>query len=202
MGYYTRVLTTKAGCIPVSELQAALSDAGHHGSIEVEAGDLPDWTQLVLRHANGLEIAAIERNPVAKGSLGAEEIEEFRSEVLDAKPQSAVEWLQKFFPKVKCVYAIQHLSGAESGAGFEMLSAVRNAVWSSAPAILQADGEGFSNEAGYHILWQFDGSVSGSRWMGLLQDGKWVHFQMDLGNKRQRDAFRKGLIPRGVRYAD
>ncbi len=202
MGYYTRVLSTNAACIHVSALRAALSDAGHGGTIEVEAGDSSDWTELVLRHPDGVEIAAIERNPVAKGSLGAEEIKEFCSEVAEAEPRSAVEWLQRFLPKVKCIYAFQHLSGADKQAGFEMLSAVRNMLWASAPAIIQADGEGFSNEAGYSILWQFSDSVTGSWWMGLLQDDTWVHFEMDLGNRRQRDAFRKGRIPKGVRYAD
>jgi len=103
MGYYTRVLSTKAGCIHVSALQTALSDAGLGGTIEVEAGDSSDWTELVLRHADGVEIAAIERNPVTKGSLGREEIAEFRAEVADAEPQSAAEWLRQFFPKVKCL---------------------------------------------------------------------------------------------------
>jgi len=75
-------------------------------------------------------------------------------------------------------------------------------VWTSAPSILQADGEGFSNEAGYCILWQFSDSVRGPWWMGVLRDGEWIHFQMNLGSKRQREAFRKGQIPKGVRYAD
>ena len=202
MGYYTRVLSTKAGCIHVSTLQAALSDAGLGGTIEVEAGDSSDWTELVLRHADGVEIAAIERNPVTNGSLGGEEIEEFCAEIADAEPRTSAEWLRQFFPKVKSIYAFQHLSGAHKESGFEMLSAVRGALWASAPSIIQADGEGFSNEAGYHILWQFSDSVTGPWRMGLLHDGKWIHFEMDLGNKRQRDAFRKGQIPKGVRYAD
>ena len=202
MGYYTRVLSTNADCISLSDLQAAISGSGHEGSLEVEGGDPSDWTQLVLRRDDDVEIAAIERNPVTDGSLGAEEIEEFLEELADAEPQSSAEWLRQFLPKVKCIYAFQHLSGADSDAGFEILSAIRTAVWTSAPAIMQADGEGFSNESGYHILWQFDDDADGSWWMGLLKDGKWVHFQMDLGNKNHRDAFRRGQIPKGVRLAD
>ena len=81
------------------------------------------------------------------------------------------------------------------------LSVVRSAVWSAAPAILQADGEGFSNEDGYHILWQFSDSVSGKWWMGVLENGKWVHFQMDLGNPQHRSAFLAGEVPAAVKRA-
>ena len=127
---------------------------------------------------------------------------EFIDEIADARPESAVQWLREFFPRVACIYAFQHLSGADQEAGFEMLSAVRTALWSSAPAILQADGEGFSNEDGYHILWQFSESVTGLWWMGVLKDGKWIHFEMDLGNKDQRHAFLAGQVPEGVQFAD
>src|SRR5215510_1651941 len=89
MGYYTRLLSTNAGCVHVSALQAALSDAGLGGKIEVEAGDASDWTELVLRDADGVEIAAIERNAVTKGSLWGEELKEFRAELDEAQPQSS-----------------------------------------------------------------------------------------------------------------
>jgi len=102
---------------------------------------------------------------------------------------------------VKNIYAFQHLNGADKKKGFEMLNAVRGAVWASAPSIFQADNEGFSNEAGYAILWQFSESATGPWWMGIIQGEEWVHFQMNLGNKRHREAFRKGQIPKGVRYA-
>jgi hypothetical protein len=184
MGYYTRILSTNAGCVHVSALQAALSDGGLGGKIEVEAGDPSDWTELVLRDADGVEIAAIERNPVTRGSLGGEELEEFHAELAGAEPQSSAQWLKQFFPKVKNIYAFQHLGGARNETGFEMLSSVRNTLWASAPAIFQADDEGFSNEAGYHILWQFPDSVRGAWWMGLLRDGEWIHLQMNLGNKK------------------
>ena len=69
------------------------------------------------------------------------------------------------------------------------LSAVKNRIWSFAPSILLADNEGFSNEDGYHILWQFSGSVNGPWWMGVLCDDHWRHFRMDLGNREHREAF-------------
>ena len=66
---------------------------------------------------------------------------------------------------------------------------------------MQADREGFSNEDGYHILWQFSESAKGDWWMGVLRDGSWTHFQMDLGNLKQRESFFQGLVPDGAKLA-
>jgi hypothetical protein len=93
------------------------------------------------------------------------------------------------------------LSGTDHKNGWEILGAVKDRIWSFAPSIMQADREGFSNEDGYHILWQFSESVDGAWWMGVLRDNKWVHFQMDLGDRKHREAFFRGEIPDGVTVA-
>jgi len=41
--------------------------------------------------------------------------------------------------------------------------------------------------------------VSGPWWMAVLRDGAWVRFQMELGDARQREAFRAGRVPDGVK---
>lgn len=201
MGYYTRVLTTQEKCVPIDDLRRALQTADFEAVLDLEDGESEDWQQLVLKHSDGLEIAAIERNPVGDGSLGGEEIEEFESELEDARPQSGADWLRSFFPRVRCIYAFQHLSGTDAKRGFEILSALKNSIWSRATAIIQSDGEGFTNEDGYHILWQFSDRVSGTWWMGVLRDGRWLHFQMDLGNPSHREAFWRGEIPAGAKLA-
>jgi hypothetical protein len=66
--------------------------------------------------------------------------------------------------------------------------------------ILQADGEGFSNEDGYLILWQFADTVDGDWNMAVLdKDGSWIRFQMNLGDPEQRAAFLKGRVPEGAK---
>jgi len=83
--------------------------------------------------------------------------------------------------------------------GDEALQAVSDAIWARGEAILQGDGEGFTNDSGDHILWQFSDDVSGPWWMAVLRDGAWVRFQMELGDARQREAFRAGRVPDGVK---
>lgn len=126
---------------------------------------------LTLRHKSGQEIAVIERNPVSEGELGADELQEFLDEVPHHKPDSAAAWLQKYLPTVKVIYAFQLLGGTDVDDGWTPLHRLYQAIWSHAGGILQADGEGFSNEEGYTILWQFAESVTGPVELGRYGAG-------------------------------
>ena len=159
MGYYVRVLSTSSDCIPLSVLQSTLEKDKLRATLSTDDGASDDWTQLILSHADGREIASIERNLVQDGSLGSDELAEFADEMADRKPSNAAQWLLDYFPRVRCIYAFQVLSGTDHKNGWEILDAVKNRIWSCAPSILQADNEGFTNEDGYHVLWQFSDSV-------------------------------------------
>jgi hypothetical protein len=63
---------------------------------------------------------------------------------------------------------IHLLSAINEDDGWRELSAVKDKLWSQLGGILQADGEGFSNEDGYHIVWQFSEHVSGPWRMGVI----------------------------------
>ena len=97
--------------------------------------------------------------------------------------------------EAKIIYAFQHLQGAETVDGGNALHALRSHLWERGDAILQADNEGFTNEDGFHIVWQFSDSISGPWNMGVLQDGTWQHFKMDLGDPDHRAAFLAGEVP-------
>jgi hypothetical protein len=198
MGYYVRVLSTSANCVPVSQLQSALNEKQLNGVLAIEEGSDKDWVRITLHHLDGRTIASLERNVVQEGLLGADELAEFADEVVDCKPASAAEWLREYFERVKCIYAFQVLSGTDEEGGWGILDAIRERIWSAAPAILQADREGFSNEEGYHILWQFDDSVDGPWSMAVLQAGRWKQFEMDLGDSKQRESFFQGRVPPNV----
>jgi len=201
MGYYIRVLSTSSDCIPLSELQSDLDKDKLQATLS--NGDMPDdnWTQLILSHGDGIEIALIERNLIQDRTLGSEELAEFAEEVSDCKPANAAKWLLNYFQCVRCIYAFQLLSGTDHKNGWEILEVVKNHIRSFAPSILQADNEGFTNEDGYHIIWQFSESVDGDWWMGVLYDDQWKHFLMNLGNHKHRESYLKGEIPDDVKLA-
>jgi hypothetical protein len=163
--------------------------------LTLEEGTEAEWESLLLSGNDDVEVAVIERTPVSDGSLGQDEIAEFIEETQDCKPESGVAWLHEFLASVKTIYAFQHLQGDEFEDGSNALHALRTNLWERGDAILQADGEGFTNEEGYHIVWQFSDSVSGPWNMGVLQDGVWRHFSMDLGDTDHRAAFLEGSVP-------
>jgi hypothetical protein len=194
LGYYIRVLGTRLNDVPIADLRTAASPA----LIDVDDRGEPAWQQFILKHQDGTEIALVEKNLVAPGELGADELQEFLEEVPLHSPESAVAWLKEYLPSVKVIYAFQLLSGTDVKNGWTLLHSVYNAVWKYAGGILQADGEGFSNEEGYTILWQFGESVSGPWNVGVLIKGRWLHFGIELGNPQHREAFWEGRIPGGV----
>jgi hypothetical protein len=196
MGYYIRVLAVKPDKIAVETLREAAKPA----VIEIATGSDNSWSELILAHESGDEIAIIERNPVIDGELGAEEITEFIEEVSDCKPDTAAAWLNQYLLTVKVVYAFKLLGGTEIDDGWTPLHSVHAKVWNLAGGILQADGEGFSNEDGYTILWQFSESVSGPWNCAVLGgDGEWINFEIDLASLEQREAFQRGRVPGGAK---
>jgi hypothetical protein len=195
MGYYTRVLSKDAEFPSFEELAQFIRTSHPDYTLTIEEGSEEEWETVLLSGNDEVEVAVIERLPVADGSLGQDEIAEFVEDTEDCKPESGVAWLHEFLSDVKTIYSIQHLQGSETEDGSNALHALRANLWERGDAILQADLEGFTNEDGYHIVWQFSDSVSGPWNMGVLQDGTWHYFKMDLGDPDHRAAFMSGEMP-------
>jgi len=195
MSYYTRVLSKDEGLPPLDELALYIRTEHPQFKLTLESGTVEEWESLLLSGMDGVEVAVIERKPVFDGSVGQDEIADFIEEIQDCKPNSGVQWLEDYLASVKTIYAFQHLQGSETADGGNALHALRSKLWERGDAILQADNEGFTNEEGYHIVWQFSDSVSGAWNMGVLQDGVWRHFSMDLGDPDHRAAFMRGSVP-------
>jgi hypothetical protein len=195
MGYYTRVLSKQEEFPPLDELAQFIRAEHPDYKLTIEDGTEEEWETLLLSGDDGVEVALIERNQVADGSVGQDEIADFIEETRDCKPESGVQWLAEYLGDVKTIYAFQHLQGSETEDGSNALHALRAALWERGDAIMQADGEGFTNEEGYHIVWQFSDSVSGPWNMGIYKDDLWHHFKMDLGDPGHRAAFLNGEVP-------
>jgi len=198
MGYYTRVLSKHADVPDFEELAAALLTDAIGASLSLEDSDDGVWTSLLLSTPDGAPIAYVERSAVVDDEDGADEIDEFLDELEDCRPVDGAAWVADYLRSVKVVYAFQHLDGADDDEGFEALQALRAHIFDRTAGILQADGEGFTNEDGYQVVWQFADDVEGSWWMALLQNGEWVTFQMELGDPDHRAAFQEGRVPSGA----
>jgi hypothetical protein len=193
--YYTRVLSKHEAFPAFDELAQSLRAEHPDFKLTIEEGSDEEWETLLLSGIDEVEVALLERIPAYDGSLGQDEIAGFIEDLQDCRPESGVQWLTEYLAEVKTIYAFQHLQGSETVDGGAALHALRSALWERGDAIIQADGEGFTNEEGYHIVWQFSDSVSGPWNMGILQDGAWLHFTMDLGDPDHREAFLNGEVP-------
>jgi hypothetical protein len=193
--YYTRVLSKDEAFPPLDELARWIRSEHPEFKLSLEDGEEEEWETLLLSGADEVEVALIERNAVANGSAGQDEIADLIEDLEDGKPETGVDWLKEYLAEVKTIYAFQHLQGADTEDGGNVLHALRAKLWERGDSILQADHEGFTNEEGFHIVWQFSDSVSGPWNMGILQDGAWLHFKMDLGDPDHRAAFLSGEMP-------
>lgn len=197
MGYYIRVLSKRSERMPFSDLRAQLAKAVAGVELELEDGDETEWAQVLVKH-DGADVCELTFDlDDGDDSLVREEAAEFVDEIQEAKPPSAVQWLSKYLEQVKSIYAFRILGG--ENIDWDVVGAAKEAVFSWAGGIIQADGEGFSNESGCHILWQFSPDVAGDWHMAVLdRDGRWIAFEMDLGRAEHRDAFFRGEVPPGV----
>ena len=197
MGYYLRILGLQDPNIFISEISAAIEKEELKATLSFDETENPDnWSVLQISNEHGDDLAQVERNPVVDGELGKEELEEFREEMIDCKPESAVKWLDQYFDKIKVIYAFQLLNSAFEDGNYSIVSVVRNTIWNKTGGILQADGEGFTNEDGYQILWQFSDNVTGDWHCAVLNEAnKWERFRIDLGNIEQRSEFWAGKVP-------
>lgn len=200
MGYYVRVLGIRDDPVSVEKIRTAISESGVQATVECDGENLK-WQVIDITHADdGPGIMQVERNPVVEGELGAEELQEFIEEVLDCKPESGAKWLQSYLPKVKVIFAMRLLGGTDIKDGWSVVSGVQQAIWSQVGGILQADNEGFSNEEGSHILWQFSDDVRGPWKMAVRwRLGMWKSFVMELSNSEHRNAFLAGKVPKDVK---
>jgi hypothetical protein len=197
MSYFIRVLGTADPDIDPDHLKDALARQGLEARLEVDDNDGPaTWRVINVENTAGQALLQIERNPVVAGRLGMAELTEFRGFIRNHQPLSAVEWLERYFDGVKVIYAFEVLTAASADNNFEIVSAIRTAIWDRTGGILQNDEEGFTNEDGFHILWQFDNDVTGDKYCAVLDDqGVWLKFRMDLGDPFQRMAFLGGELP-------
>ncbi|MBO9153357.1 hypothetical protein ACFOTA_14140 [Chitinophaga sp. GCM10012297] len=197
MSYYTRVLGTQNPDIHLDELLQALEDQDLSAKFMMSPDETADkWTVIQVNNKKGEPLVQIEKNPVAEEEAGGEELEELRENIKECQPASAAKWLDAYFSNVKVIYAFQMLNASLEDENFPIVEAVKEKIWNLTGGILQADDEGFSNEDGYHILWQFSDDATGEWHCAVLnENGQWEQFRMELGDMKQRKDFLAGKVP-------
>jgi hypothetical protein len=201
MAYYIRVFGTDDTPVDVRDLCASIEGFEAGFRLELTGGEnFLNWNELCVLDNIGNALAVLSCDIVSNDSVAGKEIIEFMEEISSCEPRSAVKWINKYFDRVKVIYAFQMLSSAFDAENLSVINQLQWLLQKSAKGILQADGEGFSNEDGYHILWQFNESVSGDYAMAVISSfGQWKPFRMELDNLLHRKAFKAGKVPTGAR---
>ena len=184
-----RVLSESDRLPPVAELRRVLPGGFE---IVVEDGNEQNWRRLHLRHDNGQQIAVIERNPLEEGGA----VQDFANDLDSGYPSRAAEWLKHYLSHAKVVYTLEPKQGVQLEDGWLALQMAQAYLWKKFGGILQADGEGFTNREGQHVLWQFESTQTGELEAAIMDDsGRWMPFTMDMGDPEQVEAFRRGEVP-------
>lgn len=193
MTYDIRLFAPAARAVSVLQLQSAF-DAYR---FEVIDGEDAVWTELLVTTPAGNEICTINR---ASGRLLAHEVDAVRQELAENRPSSAAHWIERYLSSARVLYGCRYLSFGYSKAYAAAPNSVMWAIQTCLGAgILHVEGQGFSNEDGYQITWEFSERVTGERQVAVLdRQGHWQTFEMDMADKRQRAAFRAGERPRGA----
>lgn len=194
MGYFIRILGLQDPNIHIDELAEALRADGISAEIGFDLNEKPSkWTILDISNSEGEQIAQLERNSIKEIQ---EELQAFRDSISKCRPATAVKWLDAYFDQVKVVYVFHLLATAFDDDNFEIIDVIKNCIWDKTGGIFQADQQGFTNEEGYHVLWQFNDEANGEWDCAVLgADGKWQKFTMDLGDAIQRQEFKSGILP-------
>lgn len=201
MSYYTRVLGTNLIEIHAEDLIDRISST--KARIEtLENESLESWSHLEIFNRKNEKLFVLEKCLIGKSEQAKNELDELREEIRSCRPESAALWLNDYFDKVIVIYSFQLLQPVFEDKNYKIYSVIRDLVWEYAGGILQSDNEGYSNEQGYHILWQFPEGAKG-RWnMAILNSvGEWVGFNMNLLNIKHKAAFCDGKVPEGI-YID
>ncbi len=199
MSYYVRVLTPERRPITADAVRAGLAalDRPDVTLVIDETEDETDWTAIVAYTETGEPIGLLTRDAVADAdSLAKGEIEDFQEELKDAAPKSGAAWVRHYLKTVQTIYAVQLLSAAFTEQGEGVAGLLLEAIRAEVGGIIQGDGEGFSNENGDQIVWDYNDDIDGEWVMAVLDaDRTWVRFVMDRGDQAARAAFLDGRIP-------
>lgn len=213
MAAFVRILGINDSCVDILDLSDYLEEKGLTVLMGVPKTEKTDnWTELGVYNGENECVMFVLRSIVAAGQEGGEELDRLREQLEQARPDSAAKWLGQYFENIRVIYSfdfvynnrsfpeVWDLNGALNN--FELADAVLKYILKHSGGIMQTDGDGYTNEAGDMILWQYEGTVSTRRNGAVLDSqGNWMSFNMDAADATQLAEFLEGKRPRNATEA-
>lgn len=193
MSEFARLITKSEKEINFKNIDEVLK--GTDMEIEVEKDGSGKWNKIVLKRNDFNQIVSV----ITRAENLEEEKKLLTNELSEAEPANAAEWVKEYISASKNIYKFEILEGAEDQYGWYSLESVRESVWEETDGILQNDGEGYRNEEGFFIVWQFEYEVEGPYEVAVMdKKGKWHCFEMELENEEHTAKFKEGKVPEGI----
>jgi len=198
--YHMWFLTPEPEPESCKELIDFVTHLGDGHRAKLATGTAKNWREITVARADDSWAFTLGRCAVeGADSTGAQEIEFFRDELKGAEPAVNVQWVAQYLTRVRTIYTFTCASGFSETSAFGLVNDLIESFQQDGPGgILYAEGEGWSNEDGQHITWEFSDRVTGPWWMAVRADNGWTVYQMELGNREHRRAFKAGAVPAGV----
>jgi hypothetical protein len=189
---------------PNDQLIEFIAELGEGQRAKVIAGTAKNWREIRVTYPDDSWSFDIVRFPVDKTGPGAQELDSLRGELAGdefagVEPAVNVQWVAQYLTRIKTLYQFRCPIGFSSQPAFELLQEIIDSFRNEGPfGLLYAQFEGWSNENGQNITWEFDDVVTGGQWMALRGENGWSVFQVELGNRAHRRAFCAGKVPAGL----
>jgi hypothetical protein len=193
MSYKTRILTPSEKIIPFSTLKK-VSDR-----IKLVAGTENLWEKIEIYDGHDILLATLEYAAVSPDSSGDATLKGLGKSIQDKYPVNARQWLTNYFTTVKSIYTFNIFPDRMNKNNWLILGGIQNFLKDSLGGIIQADNEGYYNEAGLYILWQmYEGATGNATAASLDENGEWVpySYSLRLDDKKAVDLFKQGIAPK------
>jgi hypothetical protein len=181
---------------PASEWIKFVAEVGEDQRGKLTEGPPGNWRTITVTCTDGAWSFDFRRYPVGT-ETGEQELSTFREQLAGVEPAVNVQWVAQYLTLVRTVYVFSCSTSAPESS-MELVREVIDSFRNEGPdGLLYAEGEGWSGDFG-HLTWEFSDHVTGPWWATLSREDGWETFQMELGNRRHRRAFRAGEVPRGL----
>ena len=194
MSEYIRLITKNENEINLKNIEEILKNTDM--VTEVINNTSGNWEKIVVKREDTNQIVTV----LTIAENIEEEKKNLEKDIMGAEPSNAAEWVLKYLNDSKKIYKFEILEGAEDQYGWYTLESIREAVWEDVEGILQNDGEGYRNEEGFFILWQFEYEELEGPYEAAVMDkkGKWQCFEMELSDEEHISQFKDGKVPEGL----
>jgi hypothetical protein len=190
MGYCVRFLTSSENSVPFQDIREQAD------SIRLVSGEESAWDKIEISQPDGSLIAVLEKYPLSSGGQAASEMTGVKDSLQGSFPLNAREWLKNYLSGTRVIYTFRLQAENITAKGWPVLGRVQNLLKDKLGGIIQADAEGFYNEAGDYILWQmYEGATGAIPAAVLDENGQWVSFQLRLNDARAIERFKQGVVP-------